>query len=95
MNKRIQKLIKNRKKLYWEAGGTRTADWKVEKKRVEGIIRDRKRGYIANQKAHLLNEDASRNFYKHVIFFSKFEKPAQFDIRAHLKKNQMRLFLKN
>ena len=36
------------------------------------------------QKEHLLADDAGRNFYKHVKNFSKFERPAQFNIATIL-----------
>ena len=81
MNKRILKLIKDRKKIFMEAGGKRTPEWKEEKKRVAEVIKQRKRGYIDNQKEHLLSNDANRNFFKHVKNFSKFEKPREFDVR--------------
>ena len=81
MNKRIKKLIKDRKRLFFEEGGKRTEAWKEEKRKVAKEIRDRKRGYMNNQKEHLLASDANRNFFKHVKNFSKFEKPPQFDVR--------------
>ena len=34
------------------------------------------------QKTHLLAKDANRNFYRHVKSFSRFEKPAVFDVRS-------------
>ena len=39
------KLIRNRKKLFMAEGAERTDAWKKEKKRVDGIIRERKRAY--------------------------------------------------
>ena len=42
MNKKITRLIRNRKKMFWEAGGVRTPAWKDEKKRIDNVIRDRK-----------------------------------------------------
>ena len=54
------------------------------KRKVEGVVRERKRNYIENQKGYLLAEDANRNFYKHVKNFSKFERPQQFDVRMLL-----------
>ena len=48
--------------------------WKDEKKRVDAVIKDRKRGFMDNQRNHILAEDASRNFYKHVKNFTKYEK---------------------
>ena len=36
------------------------------------------------QKQHLLDDDANRNFYKHVRNFNKVEKPKQFDVRILL-----------
>ena len=43
MNKRIRKLIRDRKRLFWEEGGKRTDAWKEEKKRIETIIQKGKR----------------------------------------------------
>ena len=53
-------------------------------KRVDEIVKERKKGYIGNQKDHLLNDEASRNFFTHVKNFSKFERPEQFDVRTLL-----------
>ena len=75
-------MIRDRKKLYWEEGGERTPRWREEKKRVDEVVKNRKKEYIATQKTHLLAEDANRNFYKHVRNFSKLEKPPQFDVRT-------------
>ena len=84
MNKRTRKLIKDRKRMFWDAGGKRTDAWKEEKKRVAGLVRERKREFMRTQKMHLLEEDANRNFFKHVKNFSKYERPPQFDVRTLL-----------
>ena len=84
MNRGILKLIKNRKRLFVEEGGIRTAVWKEEKKRIDCIIRERKRGYMDTQRAHLLSDDAGRNFFKHVKNFATFDKPKQVDARMLL-----------
>ena len=81
MNKRVRKLIRDRKRLFWEEGGKRTDAWKAEMKRIETIIQERKKGFMMVQKDHLLAKDANRNFFKHVKNFSKFERPEQFDVR--------------
>ena len=73
MSKKILKQIQNRKRLYWEEGGERTDAWKQEKRRIDGLVRERKKGYMATQKEHILSEDANRNFFKHVKNFSLFE----------------------
>ena len=80
MNKRIKKLIKDRKRLFFQEGGKRTEVWKTEKRKVAKEIQDRKKVYMNNQKEHLLSDDASRNFFKHVKNFSRYEKPPQFDV---------------
>ena len=82
MTKGLQKMIQTRKRTYWGEGGERTEVWREEKKRVAQAIKDRKRGYIQNQKDHLLAKDANRDFFKHVKNFSRFEKPRQFDVRS-------------
>ena len=82
MNKRLRKMIVNRKKLYWREGGKRTEAWREERGRVDTAIRERKAGFMKNQKDHLLANDANRNFFKHVKNFSRFEKPTQFDVRT-------------
>ena len=51
---------------------------------MEEIIKERKRGYITTQKEHILDEDANRNFYKHVKNFSRFERPEQFEVKSLL-----------
>ena len=63
-------MKKNRERIFWESGGERMDEWRKEKKRVDGVIGERKRGYIETQKIHILEEDANRNFYKHVKNFS-------------------------
>ena len=80
MNKKMLKMIDARKQLFIEEGG-RTAVWKEEKKRVDRAVRDRKRGYMDILREHLLDEDAARNFYRHVKSFGKAEKPKLFDVR--------------
>ena len=80
----VLKLISNRKRLFLAEGGERTEVWKKEKKRVDGIIRDRKRSFMDIQRENLLGPDAARCFYKNVKNFSKFERPAQFDVRELL-----------
>ena len=84
MNKGILKLRKNRKRLFVEEGGDRTAAWKAEKKRIDGTIRERKRGYLDTQRSHILTNDAGRNFYEHVKNFATFNKPKQFNVLAVL-----------
>ena len=83
MNKRVKKMIKDRRDLFWEEGG-RTEVWKEKKKEVAKKILERKRGYMDTQKEHILDADANRNFFKHVKNFSRFEPPEQFDIRSLL-----------
>ena len=82
LNKSFLNLIKNRKKLFVEEGGIRTATWKDEKKRVDQIIKTRKRGYMDAQRDRLLVKDANRNFFRHVKSFSSLERPKEFDIRS-------------
>ena len=53
LNKRILKLITNRKRLFVSEEGQRTDTWKAEKKRIDGIIRERKRRYMDTQRGHL------------------------------------------
>ena len=52
------------------------------KKRVDGVIKNCKAGYMQNQKGHLLDGDTIINFFKHVKNFSHFERPTQFDVRT-------------
>ena len=80
LDKRTKKLNQDRKKLYVEEGG-RAAVWKEEKKRVEGEVRKRKRGFLDRQKDKLQREDAGSNFKRQVRSFSKAEKPRLFDVR--------------
>ena len=82
MNRRLKKMITNRKRMFWREGGERTQAWREERDRVDKAIRERKAGYMQNQKDHLLANDANRNFFKHVKNFSRFEKPEQFDVRT-------------
>ena len=84
MNKRTRKLIEGRKRLYVAEGGERTEVWKEEKRRIDKLIVERKRGYMDTQRAHILQDDASRNFFKHAKNFSRFEKPKEFDVRSLL-----------
>ena len=77
LSKGILKLIQNRKKLFISEGGQRTDTWKAEKKRIDKIITDRKRGYMNTQRAHLLPKDSGRNF-------ASFDKPKLFDVRSLL-----------
>ena len=52
------------------------------KKRISGILRDRKAIYLLRQKDYLLCADADRAFYKTVKSYGTAEKPAPFDIRT-------------
>ena len=78
------KLIKNRKRLFVSEGGQRTEAWKEEKRRVDNIIKERKRGYMDMQRSHLLAKDAGRNFFKHVRNFASFEWPKRFNVKSLL-----------
>ena len=81
INKEVLRMIKDRKELFWQEGGVRTAEWKEAKARTDEKIRERKREYLWTQKGHLLAEDANRNFYRHVKTFNTVEKPKEFDVR--------------
>ena len=81
MTRSIIKQIEDRKELYVREGGVRTDEWKAEKKKTNDLIKKSKRGYMDNQRDHLLAEDADRNFFKHVKNFSRLEKPPLFDVR--------------
>ena len=81
MNKRTEKLIQDRKDLYWEEGG-RTEVWKERKREAARVILERKRGFLDTQKGHLLEKDANRNFFRNVKSFCRFEKPELFDVRS-------------
>ena len=78
------KRIDRRKRLFWQNGGKRTEAWREEKVRIEDIVRQRKKEYLKTQKGHILADDASRNFFKHVKNFNTIEKPKQFDVRELL-----------
>ena len=84
MNKKIMKDIKDRKALYHEEGGVRTQGWKEKKTETDQLIKERKAGYMATQKDHLLADEANRNFFKHVINFSTAEKLKMFDVKELL-----------
>ena len=84
INKKAQKMIKRRKEVFMQEGGVRTDVWKKERKKVDEYIRARKRGHMDSQKMHLLEDDANRNFYRHVKCFSSVEKPKEFDVRELL-----------
>ena len=81
LNKKVLKQISDRKRLFWEEGGKRTAAWRKEKKKTDDLIKERKKEYMLTQKGHILAEDANRNFFRHVKCFSRLEKPRQFDVR--------------
>ena len=81
MTRSIIKQIEDRKALFVREGGKRTEAWKQEKKRTNELIKKSKRGYMDNQRAHILAEDADRNFFKHVKNFSQLERPPIFDVR--------------
>ena len=81
LNRKTIKRIEARKRFYWSEGGKRTEAWKEEKKKTDGLIRERKKGYIETQKSHILAKDANRNFFRHVKTFSRLEKPKLFDVR--------------
>ena len=51
MNKKVKKMIKDKKDLFWEEGG-RTAVWKERKRVVADAVRERKKGYMETQKPH-------------------------------------------
>ena len=81
MNRRITKEIMDRKKLYVEDRGLRSQAWKEKKKATEKLIRERKAGFMATQKEHLLSDKANRIFLKHVRNFSSAKKPKMFDVK--------------
>ena len=83
MDKRTLDMIEARKTMFLEKGG-RTEWWKLEKKRTENAVKDRKRKFFDNQREHLLAEDANRNFYKHIRNFGKAEKPKMFLSLIHI-----------
>ena len=83
LDKKTLKMIDQRKELYIQEGG-RTAVWKEEKKRTADAVKKRKRVFFDRQREHILDEDASRNFYKHVRNFGKAERPKLFDVRELL-----------
>ena len=80
----VLKLINNRKKLFVAEGCKRTEVWKREKKRIDEIVRKRKRSYMDTQRDNLLGPDAARCFYKNVKNFASFERPKLFDVRELL-----------
>ena len=84
LNRKTLKRIDRRKRLFWQNGGKRTEAWREEKVRIEDIVRQRKKEYLKTQKGHILADDASRNFFKHVKNFNTIEKPKQFDVRELL-----------
>ena len=49
LDKKTKKALEDRKKLYVSEGG-RTAVWKLEKKRTDTIVRERKRKFLDIQK---------------------------------------------
>ena len=87
MNKKVAKMIEDRKKLFIEEVG-RMAVWKAEKKRMNEEIRKRKRGFLDNQKESLLREDAARHFYRNVCNFGAAERPKLFDVRDLMPEGQ-------
>ena len=81
MSKKIRKMITRPKQIFWEAVGERTQDWRDYRKEVEDEILRRKKGYLNQQKQHILAEDANTNFFKHVCNFSRLEKPKMFQLK--------------
>ena len=82
LSRSLLNMIEKRKRLFVLEGCERTPAWKKEKSRIDALIRKRKRGYMDNQKSYLLQDDASRNFFKHVKNFAKFEKPKPFEVQS-------------
>lgn len=80
----VLRLIKNRNNLFVAEGGVRTEAWKKEKKRIDDIIKKRKRSYMDTQRDNLLGPDAARCFFKNFKNFASFERPKQFDVRELL-----------
>ena len=80
INDKVKKMIKDRKKLFWDEGGTRTAAWREAKERTDRAILERKKGYMKTQREHILDEDAARNFDRNVKTFNTVERPKEFDV---------------
>ena len=81
MSKGLLEKIATRKRLFWAEGGKRTEAWRDMKRITDGLVKERKKGYVLTQKEHILAKDANRNFFRHVKTFSRLEKPPLFDIR--------------
>ena len=81
ITKKVLKEISDRKRLFWQEGGKRTAAWKEKKKETEELVKEMKKNYMNNQKEHILAKDANIIFFRHVKTFSRLEKPKQFDVR--------------
>lgn len=81
MSKGLIKQIRDRKRLYVSEGGVRTQAWKERKKQTDALVKERKRGYMEKQKGHILEDDANRDFYRHVRTFSTHERPKLFTVR--------------
>ena len=80
----VLRLIRNRKKLFVAEGCEKTEAWRKEKKRVDKIIKSRKRAYMDSQRDNLLGPNAARSFFKNVKNFASFECPKIFDVRELL-----------
>ena len=79
VNKRILKMIRNRKEIYQREG--RSANWRRVRKVVEDMILRRKK-YLQSQKDCLLVEDARRNFFRNIKALQSKDKPRPCDVRT-------------
>ena len=62
MDKKTASMVEDRKRLYVEEGG-RTEAWKLEKKKTNDRVKERKQRCFDKQKEQLLAEDANQIFF--------------------------------
>ena len=79
INETVKSLIRVRKRIFVDTGG-RTPEWKKAKKRVERLIKKRKKVYHDSQKLALLAADADRNFFRNTKNCMSKQREPPFDV---------------
>ena len=75
----MRRLIRIRKRIFLDTGG-RTREWKKMKKKVEKLIKKRRKVYQDSQRIALLADDGDRNFFKNTKNYLSKQRPRPFDV---------------
>ena len=79
INDAVRRLIRARKRIFIETRG-RSPAWKKMKRKVEKLIKKRRKVYHDSQRIALLAEDGQRNFFKNTKNYMSKQRPRPFEV---------------